>query len=157
MPQIKFTASLILFALFMIFIANFAGVDKNLVFDGSDEAMYQAARNEAISITFGYDSGFHWGGALGNGSDVDLDLALQPGYFMRTITIYSDVEITVTYTGEGIDAVNGDDTFSEVIPAGKSVTWDFTNLTDLNIDNASGSTSNYEVYIRCARTRSIAP
>lgn len=123
----------------------------------TDVAMYEAFRKYALSVAWNYDAGYSYTGTVTSGNNTDVTLSINSAYQLVTVIVYVSAEASITYTGSGIDCVNADNSYTEIIPAGKSMNVDFTNVTAININASAGSDVNYEIYIRARRAIASTP
>jgi hypothetical protein len=125
----------------------------------SDIVLASAQRNEALAVGFNYDSGFSYKFDLANAATVTkdvIDAFNSTDYQLRSVTIYSTETVKCTYNGTTINSDDGTGSFFDILPGGKSMTWDFTNVDDILFDNTgfSGNTTTIYLYVRTMTVKS---
>lgn len=135
------------------------GVDKRDLDTATDVLMWESIKDEALSISGNYDSGIDSIG-ISVTSDVtprtiDISGNLRAGYKVKLFTIYSDQDVVVKIYGDGINAFHDLGYITSMVRGGKTATWEFNNLTSIQLLKPSAGATNPTVdfYLRCIRDR----
>jgi hypothetical protein len=133
-----------------------AAVDPRNVITVTDQVLYEAySTNQAISVGANYDSGYDdINFTVTNGSSRTITM---PGtnYLIRSVTINntSAYYMRVYLTGTGINGYDGSNTMTTYIPPSRSMTWEFSHLTGIEINNNAGANVTGDVFIRTTKKR----
>lgn len=138
--------------------AAFADAIPEMIEDGSDVVLYEAQRNQTITIGGNHDSGFSINISMGDGEIETYDVgdSLTTNYRLQGVVYRTDQDLTVTYYGSGINALDGSNSFSEFVKAG-AYNWPFYELSRIRFSNNSGADVSIQVYVRAIRNKEVQP
>lgn len=155
--------NLFIFIIINFFVTNmaYATVPKNQVNGQTSVVEWENTRDQAFSISGNYDSGIDSIG-ISVTSDVtprtiDISSNLNPGYHVKLFTIYTDQDLVVKIYGSGINCFWNLGYINSMVRAGKSVTWEFNDITSIDLLKPSSGATNPTVdfYLRTIRDKEL--
>jgi hypothetical protein len=147
-----------------------SGVDKRDVDTATDQILFESQRNQALSITGGFDaigdtvitvnSGSAWTYPNPDMSVIKkIPIVLKSGTFLRGIVFNTNADVWFKLVGSGIYAKTSGVDSTTVFPlrSGKSITLEINNLSAIHFYGNGSTDATVDLMVLAARNKDNTP